>query len=525
MNQISLFDKDGKKKSQVTLLTEIALTQELFHNKSGDGHAILTINGHREVWALSSKVYKDWLLEQFFNLTDKGANRNSVRDALGTIECIAKFKRECKEVHLRTAKLNEKIYIDLCDSNWRVVEIDKHGWTILPKSPVLFIRKKSMAPFPGPKTGGNINSLWGFLNVEVKDIPLVLGFLLASLRPNGPYPVLVLVGEQGTAKSTAARVLRLLIDPSLSPLRSPPKDEKDFLVGCINNWCVVVDNLSGLQSWFSDALCRISTGGSFSARALYTDTEEVLIDLQRPIILNGIDDIATRPDLAERSILLNLQPIQDEKRIAENEFYENFLKVQPEILGTLFDAISGGLRDIQNVKLSQLPRMADAALWVTAAEKSLGLEQGAFIKAYQKNLRNGVVTGIESSPVGRTVIKLMENHIEWHGTATELLEELSRLIDDQTRNSRAWPKSPNWLSNSLRRLGNSLRKIGYELMLPDQAADRTISIHRQEEENVQVDRIVEIETLPQHTATMKQKRQKSLPAHYSRDQGLEVFEI
>jgi hypothetical protein len=227
VNQISLFDKDGKKKSQVTLLTEIALTQELFHNKSGDGHAILTINGHREVWALSSKVYKDWLLEQFFNLTDKGANRNSVRDALGTIECIAKFKRECKEVHLRTAKLNEKIYIDLCDSNWRVVEIDKHGWTILPKSPVLFIRKKSMAPFPGPKTGGNINSLWGFLNVEVKDIPLVLGFLLASLRPNGPYPVLVLVGEQGTAKSTAARVLRLLIDPSLSPLRSPPKDEKD----------------------------------------------------------------------------------------------------------------------------------------------------------------------------------------------------------------------------------------------------------------------------------------------------------
>jgi hypothetical protein len=222
---------------------------------------------------------------------------------------------------------------------------------------------------------------------------------------------------------------------------------------------------------------------------------------------------------------LNLQPIQDEKRIAENEFYENFLKVQPEILGTLFDAISGGLRDIQNVKLSQLPRMADAALWVTAAEKSLGLEQGAFIKAYQKNLRNGVVTGIESSPVGRTVIKLMENHREWHGTATELLEELSRLIDDQTRNSKAWPKSPNWLSNNLRRLGNSLRKIGYELMLPDQAADRTISIHRQEEENVQVDRIVEIETLPQHTATMKQKRQKSLPAHYSRDQGLEVFEI
>ena len=160
MNQISLFDKDGKKKSQVTLLTEIALTQELFHNKSGDGHAILTISGHREVWALSSKVYKDWLLEQFFNLTDRGANRNSVRDALGTIECIAKFKRECKEVHLRTAKLNEKIYIDLCDSNWRVVEIDKHGWTILPKSPVLFIRKKSMAPFPGPKTGGNIKSLW-----------------------------------------------------------------------------------------------------------------------------------------------------------------------------------------------------------------------------------------------------------------------------------------------------------------------------------------------------------------------------
>jgi hypothetical protein len=525
-SKISLYDDEGKKKSQVTLLTEIALTQELFHNQDGDGHTILAINGHMEVWPLSSKVYKDWLLEQFFNLTGQGANRNSVSDALGTLECVAKFKREFKPVHLRTAKVKDKIYIDLCDSEWRVVEIDKHGWNILHKSPVLFIRKKSMSSFPDPIAGGNINNIWKFLNIEEKDRPLVLGYILTSFRPQGPYPVLVLVGEQGTAKSTAARIIRLLIDPSSSPLRSPPKDEEDFLVGCINNWCVVVDNLSGLQAWFSDALCRIATGGAFSARALYTDTDEVLIELQRPIILNGIDDIATRPDLAERSIILNLQPIQDEKRLAEDEFYKNFLEAQPKILGSIFDAISGALRDIQDVKLPQLPRMADAALWVTAAEKSLGLGQGAFIEAYRENLRNGVLAGIESSPVGRTVIEFMKSRKEWHGNATELLEKLSILVDDQTRNSRAWPKSANWFSNNLRRLGNSLRKIGYQVTLPDQATDRNISIFRQEAKDVQSDKIAANETLPQqHPETISQKRQKSPFAHYTNNQDWENLQL
>ena len=142
------------------------------------------------------------------------------------------------------------------------------------------------------------------------------------MRPTGPYPVLILQGEQGTAKSTAAKVLRLLIDPSAAPLRTAPLDERDLMIAARNGWIIALDNLSGLSSWLSDALCRIATGGGVSTRELYSDTDEVLIDVQRPIILNGIDDIATRQDLIDRSIIINLEPIPENKRKPEAEFWQ-----------------------------------------------------------------------------------------------------------------------------------------------------------------------------------------------------------
>ncbi|HKF95677.1 MAG TPA: hypothetical protein VKB96_14000 [Gammaproteobacteria bacterium] len=148
------------------------------------------------------------------------------------------------------------------------------------------------------------------------------GRLVVAMRPTGPYPVLILQGEQGTAKSTAAKVLRLLIDPSAAPLRTAPRDERDLMIAARNGWIIALDNLSGLSSWLSDALCRIATGGGVSTRELYSDTDEVLIDVQRPIILNGIDDIATRQDLIDRSIIINLEPIPENKRKPEAEFWQ-----------------------------------------------------------------------------------------------------------------------------------------------------------------------------------------------------------
>ncbi len=130
---------------------------------------------------------------------------------------------------------------------------------------------------------------------------------------------------------------------------------------------VAFDNLSSIPPWLSDGLCRLATGGGFSTRELYTDTEEVIIDVMRPVILNGIDHLAERPDLADRAVILNLPVIEVTARRDEAELYESNERERPCILGALLTAVSAALSCLPEVSLPSKPRMADFAIWATAA--------------------------------------------------------------------------------------------------------------------------------------------------------------
>ncbi len=126
--------------------------------------------------------------------------------------------------------------------------------------------------------------------------------------------MLVLHGEQGSAKSTLVRILRALIDPNTAALRAAPRDERDLVIAARNSWCLALDNLSHLPDWLSDALCRLATGSGFATRELYTDAEETIFAAQRPIVLNGIEELATRGDLLDRALLLYLPAIPEAQR-------------------------------------------------------------------------------------------------------------------------------------------------------------------------------------------------------------------
>src|SRR5262249_27076965 len=151
-----------------------------------------------------------------------------------------------------------------------------------------------------------------------------------------------------------------------------------------NSWVTCWDNLSKLPIWLSDALCRLATGGAFATRQLYTDDEEILFKFQRPCIINGIEEVATRSDLIDRTLMLTLPPISPEDRIPEQEFWEQFYEARPKILGALLDAVSGALRRLPTVYVDQSPRMADFARWATAGEAALGMRPGEFLKAYEE---------------------------------------------------------------------------------------------------------------------------------------------
>jgi len=484
---VCLFYDNDKRKSRVTVLIEIGEYIEKFHDPNCKAYVVIIIKGHREVRPMKSKVFRDWLSHQYYQLAKSGTDRSSINDALSTLTAIAKFDCEERQVYRRVAGDNKKIYIDLCDEFWRVIEVNAMGWRILDKSPVMFIRNKGMTALPVPSEKGCIEQLWNFLNIENKHRPLIMAYMVAAFRPKGPYLILVLLGEQGTAKSTFAKILRMLIDPSSVPLRSPPKDERDFLIGATNNWLISLDNLSGMRPWLSDALCRMATGGGFATRELYTDTSEILIDLQRPTIVNGIDDVATRPDFAERSMLLHLPPIQSKDRYTEKKLMEAFQEDYAIILGGTMNLLSSAIRNVDSVSLKLQPRMADFAEWAVAAKIE------GFLDAYNQNQNAVTVTGVQASPVGSAVMFLMEDQVKWNGTMAELHKELGKFIDDDLKNSKAWPKSPTWLSNYLRRLGSSLRKLGIDITLPEQAKDHQVHIKK----ILQSGKIADIAELPE----------------------------
>lgn len=299
-----------------------------------------------------------------------------------------------------------------------------------------------------------------------------MAWLVAALNPSGPYPILILQGEQGTGKSTVARVLRLLVDPSTAPLRTVPREERDLMIAASNSWVISFDNLSGIQQWLSDALCRLATGGGFATRELHTDNEEILFDATRPIILNGIDDIAGNADLADRSIIVTLPQVAEEGRIPEKIFWRDFLLAQPRIIGALFDAVSMALRNLEHVNVPRLPRMADFARLICAAAPALPFDQEEFLQAYSENRRESVSLSIETSPVA-VAIQTLAAAGDWKGTATELLQVLNLNVHDEIRKTKEWPKDPRTMSSRVRRLAPLLRQAGLDVGFETRGHQRT----------------------------------------------------
>lgn len=423
--------------------------------------AIIPVDGHLELHRLKSRRFHGILRRRYFERTRNAPKEQAFNDAMRTLEAQALSGRTVK-TWLRVAEQEGALWLDLCDEKWRAVRITEHGWEIVAKAPVHFIRNRGMSALPEPQRGGNFAELWGFLNVSEEYKPLVAGFLINAFRPTGALPALALTGEQGTCKSTSARVVRKLIDPSKVPLRSPPRDEGELLVSALASWIVCFDNLSGLSPWLSDGLCRLATGGGLAKRALYTDTDQVLAEIRRPAIINGIEDVASRPDLAERTFAVELSIIPEEKRRAEDEFWRDFDEQHPFLLGAILDALSTALRNREETarRMTRLPRMADAAIWATAAESALGFEPGDFMAALRRNQDEAATLAVEHSPVALALRKLMAEQERWDGTPTELLAEMIKHTEDAERRSEGWPKSPAALSQKIKRAAPALRRVG-----------------------------------------------------------------
>jgi len=287
--------------------------------------------------------------------------------------------------------------------------------------------------------------------------------LLEWLRDNTTQPLLELIGEQGCGKSLIAKFLRKLIDPNRVPLRGIRQKVEDTFILASNSHIYTIENASYLKNELQDALCSLSTGGGFAARKLYTDGDESALDMRKPVLMNGIDVLVTRPDLLDRTIHINLPRLKF--RVVESELEKNFENAVPDILGGLLDLLSKALGAIPEINIApqDLPRLGDFGILGEAVYKVQGKPDGTFLKEFFAMRKNAVLRILEATPLGSLIQELVNNEGEFKGTFKRLLENL-RARDPNSK----LPTTPKALADKLRRLAPALRESGFQIDFPEE---------------------------------------------------------
>jgi hypothetical protein len=441
-------------------LTEFA---SLWHDANRIAYATFPVNGHRENWPVRSRDFRMWLSGRFFEQTGTAIGGQALEDGVRILEARAVNEGPQFECFIRTGRAGDALYLDLGDSTWRAAKITPTDVQVIDKPPLKLMRSKAMRALPAPECGSLIEQFRQFVNVNDADFMMVIAWIVAALRPSGPYPILAVIGDSGTGKSFFTRLVRSLVDPSAAPIRAMPRDDRDLVVSASNSWVLAYDNLSTIAPWAADALCRLATGSGYATRALHTDSDESIFDAARPIIINGIPTLTDRADLADRAVTVHLRAIPEEGRRSEDELLADFEKARPQILGALLNAVSSALNNMASVRLERVPRMADFAKWICAASPGLGWRPGEFIAAYAENRRDVSEGAFDADAVAVAIWKVVTaggNTIGFEGTATELLLEINVGQPDRVLKSKYWPQNPTQLGNRVARAAPLLKARG-----------------------------------------------------------------
>jgi len=484
-------DKKKEKETQALTLYRLAPSEPqggLFRTEDGIGYADIVVDDHRQTWRIGSKKFERWLRLRFYEEKNQTPSAEAVKQAVEMIETRAQFDKDIpvRSVFIRVGGLGDRIFIDLCDAKWRVVEITATGWWINDNPPVRFRRTNGMLPLPEPLRGCKLEDLRKFVNVRAAgkkepaqtdpDFVLAVAWLLAAFRERGPYPILKIWGEPGAAKSTVTQVLRMLIDPHKVTRRRLPREDRDLFIAANNAWVISYDNVSQIQEWLSNSLCTIATGGGFATRALHTDQDEVLFDATRPVIINGVENFITKHDLADRMILLELPFITAKGRRIEEDFWSEFEAQRPGILAALLDVVVHGLKTLPTVEQENWPRMADFAHWITACETALW-EPGTFRKAYAANRKKATQSAIDDDQVATALRNYInEDESEWQGTTARLLEILTERVGEKLSKSKEWPLSARALTGHLQKAKGALRRVGIRITRSRTSEGRILTI-------------------------------------------------
>jgi hypothetical protein len=545
-------------------LVELVLKNsiELFKDEFKVPHIQVVLNNHYKTLPIDSTKFKRYLSKLYSNTKeDKIANAEAINSAISRLEAEAFYEGRTIPLHLRVAWDNpdttQTIYYDLSpDEKNRCIKITKDGWQIVEnQTDVLFRRYDHLEPQVEPikttfdgidsidsKMFDEFISLFNLKNKDseenTEDIKLLLKCYIISLFiPDIPKPILLLHGEQGGAKSTFQEFIKMLVDPSITKTLTFPKDTNEFIQQLSHNYIAYYDNVSAIQDWISDLLCRAVTGSSFSKRALYTNDDDIYYNFKRIIGINGIDLAATKADLLDRSIIIQTERIDKKDRVKIKKIWEKFNQLKPYILGYIFDLLAKVLKykdehgeiDFPN----GLNRMADWEEYCEIISRRMGNPDGEFQRVYQENIGVQIDEAIESSPLSQTIIELMNEEIptriidketgkeiknirdKWSGTPTELHTELQNIAVGKLNliisKIKSFPKSASSLTRKINGVKTNLREKGIEITLGrDEKGKRFITISKMPSILSMPSKTTESNTNPEKKFDSKSNNEKML---------------
>ena len=433
---------------------------EFFCNAAQECFATFEQDGHRETWPILSKGFENWAGFVYYKSQGRTAGDAATKTAIGALSGVAKYEGVEREVFLRTAPYEDGYMIDLCNGNWSALHVTSKGWAVLKNPPVYFWRTNTMQSLPEPSENGNLDLLWNHLNIRKEDRPFILAWILEAFRPETPFVIAEFAGGQGTGKSSTQNNIRDLVDPNSVNLRAAPKNCEDVFVGAGSNWAVSYNNLSHLSAQMQDALCTLSTGGGFASRTLYTNFDESVIEVKRPVLFNGISTLATAQDLIDRVVHFGLDEITVYR--TESELREEFNEQKSIIFAGILDLFVQVLKKLPKVEIERPPRMADFARLGEAMLQAMGEKPGVFVSAYEKKRKQAAVNALDSSPVALAVQKYVKCHPE--GFVETLMKDAFDQLSVYRPDGEAWPKSPRGLGDALRRNAPGLKAVGIKIV-------------------------------------------------------------
>ena len=447
---------------------------QIFRNQTGEAYAdAMDVDGTRKILSIDGRPFGNFLTRMHCLKFGRMPAKKEINELRFQINAWADISPR-RFMQLRTARHDGGIYYSLGDDLGTIVEIQPGDWSVGRTDNVYFANKplggQQVLPTPTSGDGDMRRRLFQFVNIATPDDQLLfLAYLASCFVPDIAHPACLLVGGEGSAKSSTAQIVKALVDPADNDLLGFPEKDTDLAQICSHNHMAIFDNLARMSRMQSDVLCRAVTGGAMSKRRLYSDADDFNFKFQCCVVLTSINLVAEQPDLLDRSLLFRMPRISSECRQCESSYRQEFQIMRPLLLGWIFDILAKAMEIFPTVKVESLPRLADFFRWGIAISRALGEPDSAFMAAFDQNRQKINEALLDANSLASTLVDFMSRQAKWEGTATVLLTELIKQCGTKTL-----PKAANQLSRQLKEIETTLEKSGIELQW-GRYADRNVA--------------------------------------------------